>query len=106
MSFGSLKWSLDFLSRIGMDNITATNRELSGYALKEFAKLALLDTVVVERKEHSTIFNIKGNQKLFDELHNNGIICSQRGSGIRLSFHFYNTTKNIAKVVDVIKKMK
>lgn len=106
MSFGSLKWSLDFLSRIGMENITATNRELSGYALKEFAKLALLDTVVVERKEHSTIFNIKGNQKLFDELHNNGIICSQRGSGIRLSFHFYNTIKNIAKVVDVIKKMK
>tara|TARA_R110000796_G_scaffold41772_4_gene103556 strand:- start:147545 stop:148633 length:1089 start_codon:yes stop_codon:yes gene_type:complete len=104
LSFGSLKWSLDFLTEIGMKKIEETNRELKTYAFNEFSKMNLLEEAVVNRKEHGTIFNIKGNQKLFDALTNNDIICSQRGSGIRLSFHFYNTTKNIAKVIDVIKK--
>ncbi len=103
LSFGSLKCSLEFLNRIGIERITAINRELSAYAFKEFSKLEVLDAIVAERKEHSTIFNISGGQKLFDELRNNDIICSQRGSGIRVSFHFYNTAKNIAKVVDIIK---
>jgi len=104
LSFGSLKCSLNFLTAIGMKKIEETNKELSAYAFREFSKLNVLEDTVLQRKEHSTIFNIKGSQKLFDALTNNAIICSQRGGGIRLSFHFYNTTKNIAKVVDVIKK--
>ena len=106
LSFGSLKCSLDFLKSIGMDQITSVNKELRTIALREFSKLNLLDEVVTNRPDHGNIFTIKGGQKLFDEFANNDIICSQRGGGIRLSFHFYNTTKNIAKVVDVIKKMK
>jgi selenocysteine lyase/cysteine desulfurase len=104
LSFGSLKWSLDYFTSIGKDKIDATIKELSDYAFKEFSNLNLLDNVVINRASHSTIFNIKGNQKLFDALVDNNIICSQRGEGIRLSFHFYNTVKNIKNVVDVIKK--
>lgn len=106
LSFGSLKCSLDYLKKIGMDQITKVNKELRETALREFSKLNLLEEHVLGRLDHGNIFNIEGNQKLYDELRNNDIICSLRGGGIRLSFHFYNTTKNIAKVVDVIKKMK
>tara|TARA_R110002051_G_scaffold159536_1_gene230856 strand:- start:1778 stop:2863 length:1086 start_codon:yes stop_codon:yes gene_type:complete len=104
LSFGSLKKSLEFLTDIGMDSISAANRELSAFALQEFSKLGVLEESVVKRKTHSTIFTIAGDQKLFDQLTHHHIICSQRGKGIRLSFHFYNTTKNIRKVIDVIKK--
>ncbi len=104
LSFGSLKWSLDYFTTIGKDKIETTIKELGNYAFKEFSKLNLLDGAVVNRTSHSTIFNIKGGQKLFDALANNNIICSQRGGGIRFSFHFYNTVKNIKNVIDVIKK--
>ncbi|MBU2995147.1 aminotransferase class V-fold PLP-dependent enzyme [Cellulophaga baltica] len=104
LSFGSLKRSLDYLTEIGKEDIEATIKELGDYAFAEFSKLGVLEDTVVKRTSHSTIFNIKGNQKLFDALTNNAIICSQRGDGIRLSFHFYITIKNIKKVVDVIKK--
>ncbi|WFO18029.1 aminotransferase class V-fold PLP-dependent enzyme [Cellulophaga baltica 4] len=104
LSFGSLKCSLDFLSRVGMKTIGETNKALSEFAFQEFTKLNLLEDIVVSRGNHSTIFNIKGNQKLFDALLNNDIICSQRGEGIRISFHFYNTLKNVSKVINVIKK--
>lgn len=106
LSFGSLKFSLEYLTSIGMDKITAHNKELSIRAFRELEKLNLLDETVLGRNEHSTIFNIKGDQKMFDVLNDNNIISSQRGGGIRLSFHFYNTDKNINKVIDVIKKMK
>ncbi|WP_158975631.1 aminotransferase class V-fold PLP-dependent enzyme [Cellulophaga sp. L1A9] len=105
LSFGSLKCSLDFLKDVGMDSIGDTNKALGELAFREFSKLNLLEDVVLKRKKHSTIFNIRGDQKMFDALRNNDIICSQRGDGIRLSFHFFNTTKNVAKVINVIKKM-
>jgi selenocysteine lyase/cysteine desulfurase len=104
LAFGSLKKSLVFLMDIGMDKISAMNKELSEFAMQQFSKMNLLEEAVVQRKVHSTIFNIKGNQKLFDQLTQNDIICSMRGDGIRFSFHFYNTTKNISKLIDVIKK--
>lgn len=104
LAFGSLKKSLEFLTTIGMDKISAVNKELSEYAFKEFSKLDLLEDNVIKRSVHSTIFTIKGNQKLYDYLIQNDVVCSERGNGIRLSFHFYNTTKNISKVLDIIKK--
>lgn len=106
LSFGSLKYSLDFLSGIGMKSIGETNAALSEFAFNEFSRMNLLEEVVLSRKKHSTIFTIKGSQKMFDALLNNDVICSQRGEGIRLSFHFYNTMKNVSKVIDVIKKVK
>jgi selenocysteine lyase/cysteine desulfurase len=94
------------LIKLELEKIGEANKALSEFALQQFSKLGLLEDSVVNRNNHSTIFNIKGDQKLFDAFTNNDIICSQRGEGIRLSFHFYNTTKNISKVIDVIKKMR
>ncbi len=104
LNFGSLKFSLDFLAGIGKDKIEAQNEVLSQKAKKEFSELGLLKDNVALRKGHSTIFNIKGDDKLFEQLSNNNIICSQRGSGIRLSFHFYNTEKEIDTIVGILKK--
>lgn len=105
-NFGSLKFSLDFLNKIGMDKITDHLRELSALAKKEFSKLDLLEVSVVNRPLHSTIFNLKGGDKLLQQLAQHDIICAQRGAGIRVSFHFYNTEKDIHKIVKVIKSIR
>ncbi len=99
-NFGSLQYSLDFLSNIGLPTIEKQINELSNYAKEALAKLNLLEGQVMQRKHHSSIFNIKGDQKLFDHLTNQNIITSFRGSGIRVSLHFYNTFEDIDKVVD------
>lgn len=102
-SFGSLKFSLDFFTAIGKNTIDAQNKKLSQKAKKEFTKLGLLEDSVASRKEHSTIFNIKGGDTLFQHLLDNNVICTQRGDGIRLSFHFYNTEEEIDMIVKIIK---
>ena len=103
-NFGSLKFSLDFFSKIGIDKITQQNKLLSIKAKEELGQLGLLEDVVMKRKDHGTIFNIKGDEALFQRLKSNGVLCSQRGGGIRLSFHFYNTEKEINSIVRILKK--
>ena len=103
MSFGSLKFSLDFLSRIGKGNIEQHNKRLTEKARQEFTQLGLLQDSVVNRKEHSTIFNIKANDAIFQLLNDNDVICAQRGDGIRFGFHFYNTENDIDAIVQILK---
>jgi len=103
LNYGSLKFSLDFLSEIRIDKIQKQLEILSAKVKKELTALNLLEDAVVKRTNHSTIFNIKGDAALFKKLVSNGIICSQRGAGIRLSFHFFNTDSDIDKILKVLR---
>lgn len=100
-NFGSLLFSLHFLQSVGLETIEKQLKLLSEKAKNIFSGLELLEDAVQNRKEHSTIFNISGNQNLFEKLRTKDVICSQRGGGIRLSFHWYNTENE----VDVIAKI-
>jgi len=104
LNFGSLKFSLNFLEQIGKDNIEAQNQKLSQIAKEEFTKLGLLEDAVTYRKEHSTIFNIKGDDALFEHFIANDVVCAQRGDGIRLGFHFFNTEKELHTIVRILKE--
>ena len=102
LNFGSLKFSLEYLEKLGKTNIQKHLEKLSQKAKTEFAKLGLLSNEVVKRKTHSTIFNIKGDDAVFQKLTESNIIGSQRGDGIRLSFHFYNTENDIEQIINAL----
>jgi selenocysteine lyase/cysteine desulfurase len=68
----------------------------------KFAELDLFDAAILNRKHHSNIFNIKGNSEMFQKLKKNNIICSLRGDGIRVGFHFYNTEADLDKLISVL----
>ncbi len=104
LSMGSLEFSLHFLKSLGMDTIEKQLELLSKHAKRGFAQLGLLEDSVLNRQGHSTIFNIKANEKLFMELTKNDVIGAQRGDGIRLSFHFYNTLEEIDAILKILKK--
>lgn len=103
LNFGSLKFSLEYLESLGKSSIENHLKKLATKAKNEFTELRLLEGAVEGRKSHSTIFNIKGNEALFQKLSDNNVICSQRGSGIRFSFHLYNTEKDIDAIIKILK---
>ena len=103
LNFGSLKVALDFLSDIGMEKIDTYNRYLADYARQAFGSLGLLQKEVLERQQHGSIFRLVANRALFEQLNLHGVKCSWRSGGIRLSFHFYNTDKEIDRIVEIIK---
>jgi len=102
LNYGSLGESIRFLEGIGMDAIEQHLSILSENAKAAFIKLGLLDTSVVNRTGHSTIFNLKGDAKLFQKLKQNNIICSLRGKGMRVSFHLYNTERDLEKLISCL----
>ncbi|RTE52901.1 aminotransferase class V-fold PLP-dependent enzyme [Arenibacter aquaticus] len=103
LNFGSLKYSLGFLSDIGMERIGDKIGKLTHKAKESLEGLGVLEEAVVSRKDHSSIFNIKGGKEMYDKLMRQNVICALRGSGIRLSFHFYNTENEIDKIVGILK---
>lgn len=104
LAFGSLQFSMKSLMDTGLEFIEKHNKEMS-HLFKSFAvEHALLDDYLVDREGHSTIFNIKGDDLLFEKLEAEHIICAKRGDGIRLSFHFYNTVSNVNDVLTVLKR--
>jgi len=103
-NIGSLKVALSFLDKIGMDKIENRIKNLKQQAKIAFTELGLLEETVVKRTDHSSIFNLKGDQELFDKLQNNNVICSQRGDGIRVGIHYYNEKEDLEKLVKIIKE--
>lgn len=103
MAFGSLLFSLRKLQEVGQEVIGEQLKELRDYALSEFSKLGLLTSLVLERKQHSTIFNLPLDKNVYAALNDAGVVCSQRGGGVRFSFHFYNTIEDIDAIVAILK---
>ena len=103
LSFGSLRRSLELLEQIGMDKIETTNQRLSIYARSAFSQLGLLEEDILQRGDHGCIFRLVTSRSLFEHLLANEVRCSWRSDAIRLSFHFYNTEKEIDRIVEIIK---
>jgi selenocysteine lyase/cysteine desulfurase len=103
LNYGSLQQSIKMLTEIGIDKIEAKISLIAAKARASFADLGLLDEVVLNRNQHSSIFNIKGDDNLFERLKANQIICSKRGHGIRVSFHFYNSEEDLEKLISILK---
>ncbi|MAP53338.1 aminotransferase class V-fold PLP-dependent enzyme [Altibacter sp.] len=103
LNYGSLGHALQHLQTIGMETVSKRVRTLSSKAKTQFVQLGLLEASVVQREQHSNIFSIKGDEALFQKLKEENIICSQRGHGIRVGFHFYNTEADLDKLLSVVR---
>ena len=103
LNFGSLEFAVNFLDEIGMEDIQAQLQKLSKKAMSVFSELDLLQPTITKRKRHSTIFNIKGDEKLFNKLTEENVVASARGGGIRLSFHLYNTEDEIEAIAKILR---
>lgn len=114
--------AIDYINKIGYENIEKEEKELTEYARKELEKLDFLDLYLTPNKEnHSSVFsfNIKGihPHDVASILDTEGVYvrsgnhCAQpllRYLGIdstcRASLYFYNTKEEIDKLVKALIK--
>ncbi|MEZ2415286.1 aminotransferase class V-fold PLP-dependent enzyme [Muriicola sp. E247] len=101
--FGSLDFSIKKLMEWDIKVIEKHNKALIEKARESLLGLNLLEEAVAKRKTHGAILNIRGGDKLFSYLSDNNVCCSQRGGGIRLSFHLYNSESDLNTIVDILK---
>ncbi|MFT7071153.1 aminotransferase class V-fold PLP-dependent enzyme [Patiriisocius sp. Uisw_017] len=103
-NYGSLHQAILQAEKVSVEKISAKIKDISAYAKGHFIELGLLDKTTKNRKIHSSIFNLKGDMELFKKLAANTIICSPRGGGIRVSFHYYNELEDVDALVHTLSK--
>ncbi|MCX2679445.1 aminotransferase class V-fold PLP-dependent enzyme [Galbibacter sp. EGI 63066] len=103
LTLGSLNFSLQQFSTIGMEVIQDYLKELSVYAKERLSELKVISEEVCSRKEHSTIFNLEIDNKMVGAMKSRDIIFSMRGKGARVSFHIYNSKKDVDKLANILK---
>ena len=114
--------AIDYIQKIGYDEIEKIEKEINSYAIKELSKLEFLTLYITpNEKKHSSVisFNIKGVHphdvaSILDSVGvcvRSGNHCAQplmRFLGIdstcRASFYFYNTKEDVDKLVEGLKK--
>lgn len=114
--------AIDYLNKIGYDEIERVEKEVVNYALDELSKLDFLTLYVTPNREnHSAVisFNIKGVHphdvaSILDSENvcvRSGNHCAQpllRSLGIdstcRASFYFYNTKEDVDRLVKALNK--
>jgi selenocysteine lyase/cysteine desulfurase len=101
-SLKSLGVALDFhFMDIGIDAVEKQIKSISAVAKTEFINRNLLKKEVVNRKTHSSIFNLKGDEKILNKLHQHQIIAALRGDGIRVGFQYFNNQADLDKLLEV-----
>ncbi|TRZ44413.1 aminotransferase class V-fold PLP-dependent enzyme [Robertkochia solimangrovi] len=103
LNLGSLGQSVQWLSSLGMANVEARLKEYSAFGRKEFVKLGVADPVIENREFHAPVFSLKLGKKTIDALKSRDVIFSVRGGKVRLSFHIYNSIKEMEKIAKIIK---
>lgn len=102
IAFGTLQEAIKQAQELGWEFIESRTKRLSRLAKQAFAARNLLHPAVVQREQHSAIFNIKGDDVLYNKLLENDIITSRRGDGIRISFSYFNTVTDLNKLLAVL----
>lgn len=102
LNFGSLHHGLNYLQTLGMDFIEKTNQQLCQTARETFYSRGLIPGWMFDRKEQSTIINLPLGTETIDRLNAAGILSSKRGTGLRISFHFYNTKEDLNCFLEVL----
>ncbi|EDM43554.1 hypothetical isopenicillin N epimerase [unidentified eubacterium SCB49] len=102
IAFGSLDQAIKKVEQIGIENISEAIKINTVCAMEGLVEKGLLPEKSMNRKEHSSIINFTGDQLLFEKLQSKNIVCSPRGGGIRVSFHYYNSMDEVNALLAVL----
>lgn len=96
LNFGGLAFSLEYLQNLGLERI---GRQLEVLAEATWQIMDEVDSdrlPLADRSCHGSIYWFPCGKETFENLNRNGVICSWRNEGIRVSWHFYNTLEDVA----------
>ena len=102
LSLGTLNQGLNYLKAVGFETIEQNILKLTTKARVALHNKGLLPDWMMERKEQSSIMSLPLEQKLVNRLNEEKILVSPRGTGTRISFHFYNTEDDLNHLLEVL----
>jgi selenocysteine lyase/cysteine desulfurase len=102
LATASLRFAIEAFNRQNFKALMEQKAQITSAVKARLSSLELIAPWVIERPSHSSIFNIPGNQSLYNKLQENKIHCALRGNGIRISFHYYNQMSELDSLIEVL----
>lgn len=104
LSIASLLFAIEQLELLDFNALMMQKKRISNRVAETLTAEGFLPQWVTQRPQHSSIFSFKGDSFLFQHLMDAQVKCAQRGDGVRVSFHFYNTEEDLQILVAALKK--
>ncbi len=103
----ALSASLELLLETGMDQVASAIQERVSFlieALRSRSGVRILSPTEESRRAGIVTFAVDGidQRQLFEALKLHGIVCAQRGGGIRWSPHFYTPQLVLERALDIL----
>jgi selenocysteine lyase/cysteine desulfurase len=95
---------IELLQEIGLDNVAAHIAELVQTLLRGATRLGVKAKTPSNSVGPLIVLQSKDAAALVAKLAAEGIVCSSRHDGLRLSFHVYNTLDDVAAVLQVLER--
>jgi selenocysteine lyase/cysteine desulfurase len=92
------------LQEIGLDNVAAHIAGLVRALLAGAQRLGLRAKTPQDSVGPLCVLQCKDALALVQKLAGDGIVCSSRRDGLRLSFHVYNTQSDVDRVLEVLER--
>lgn len=102
LAFGTLHLAVSNIEKLSLKKIKENIQALSAKAKEEFTERGIISSDVSKRGLHSSIFNLSLNDAQYHKLHQAGISCAQRGKGVRVGFHYFNTEGDLSRLLEVL----
>ncbi len=95
---------IELLQEIGLDDVSSQIHELASALLKGARQLGLCAKTPTTSVGPLVVLRCQDAAALVEKLAANGIVCSSRHDGLRLSFHVYNTLEDVRAVLQVLEQ--
>ncbi|MDA9851981.1 aminotransferase class V-fold PLP-dependent enzyme [Flavobacteriaceae bacterium] len=104
LALASLHFAIQSLEEQGFEQLMQKKEALAEQAKHKLGEGKWIGPWVLKRKQHSSIFVLEGAVGLYEHLIQNNINCAQRGKGVRVSFHYYNTKMDLDHLMEVLEQ--
>ena len=102
LNFGTLNNGINYIRTLGLDFIEKTTKLLCDHARNAFHNKGLLTDWEYNLSQHSTIINLPLDDEKINKIIGEGILSARRGKGLRISFHFYNTSEDLNHLLQIL----
>lgn len=101
----ALSASLSLLLEVGMEEVERRVLEAAGFLLRGIAESDELEPITSDRPgRHAGIVSFRHRHASAEQLHRHlsaaGVLCAQRGGGVRLSPHFYTEPRVLSHALE------
>lgn len=104
-SIAALRASLNQIEEFGFESLMDRKNQVNEYLYTELNRIGKLSSAALKRKRHASFYNLDLNEKAYQELLKNNVDCIQRGKGVRIGVHHYNTKADIDAFIQILSQL-